>query len=328
MRCAAYNAKLVPNFDSSNLILCLEPEGISFAALFDASQDDTFIRDYVGEESKESFSTKDVFSRRGNKFLAVDAGGGTVDFGAYEVMSTHPFKVKQLAAPVGGPFGSTQVDHCFKEFIFELIGPEATAMLRNDLSSLYELLSKWEMVKVNAGPHQERRSVIPLADLVTNILSPLDLDLRSLVETYRASHSSECVNLRGETRLELSEDFVKELFSKSLHHIVQTVRDYAREIEYVVLAGGYSQCPYIWNDIAEEFEHLEDRMFLVSKPDTAIVRSASIYGSAHQAMVTHRVSRLTYGLKRRIQFDPLNEEHLQRFSEAVKDDRGFLHTLF
>ena len=151
MRCAAYNAKLVPNFDSNNLILCLEPEGISFAALFDASCDDTFIRDYVGEESKESFSTKDVFSRRGNKFLVVDAGGGTVDFGAYEVVSTHPFQVKQLAAPVGGPFGSTQVDLCLKEFIFELIGPEATAVLKKDIASVYELLSKWETVKINAG---------------------------------------------------------------------------------------------------------------------------------------------------------------------------------
>jgi hypothetical protein len=104
MRCAAFNAGLLASVDSDNLILCLEPEGVAFHALFDGTEEAIIEDFYGGDESKCSagMSIRDVFSRRGSKFLVVDAGGGTVDFGAYEVVHTHPFKVKQIAAAVGG----------------------------------------------------------------------------------------------------------------------------------------------------------------------------------------------------------------------------------
>lgn len=101
MRMAALSAGLIDSADSPNLILCLEPEGIAFHTLFDGA-DEAFVLEDQSEETKLADSgIKDAF-RRGAKFVTIDAGGGTVDFGAYEVVQTHPFKVKHLAPPTGG----------------------------------------------------------------------------------------------------------------------------------------------------------------------------------------------------------------------------------
>jgi hypothetical protein len=102
MRFSALAAGLIASSDSSNLIFCLEPEGVAFHALFDGSDMLAVNDNYVDDETKSGYHVKDVFCKRGNKFLIVDAGGGTVDFGAYEVAETHPFKVKQIAAANGG----------------------------------------------------------------------------------------------------------------------------------------------------------------------------------------------------------------------------------
>lgn len=102
MRMAALDAGLIAAADSAKLILCLEPEGIAFHALFDGA-DEAYIDDFSSDETKagEGSSIKEAF-RRGSRFITIDAGGGTVDFGAYEVVQTHPFKVKHLAPPTGG----------------------------------------------------------------------------------------------------------------------------------------------------------------------------------------------------------------------------------
>lgn len=323
MRCAAVTSGLIDSFDSDNLIICLETEGVCFAALFDGS-DSGYIRDdYVDEESKSGYFVKDVFSKRGNTFLIVDAGGGTVDFGGYEVMQTHPFKVKQIIPPSGGAYGSTQVDRCFLDFIYTLIGEEAAFSLQEKLYVQYELLQAWESVKVNAVPGQ--RTLINLSSLHAELLSPMGLNLRSLVQRYQETNDVSLIALKGETRLELSAECTARIFGTSVSLILTAMekcfeRAKNNGFQFIIMAGGYSQSAYVSTAIHDKFHHRVKHIFLVPRPDTAIVRGASIYGTAHKSLVTHRVSRLTYGIRDLTRFNSADSEHNLRIGNITRDD--------
>lgn len=91
MRSAAHTAGLIDDINSENLILCLEPEGIAFAALVD---NDLVVAPGVAsvgggpgfggapaaaKPSKTSAQIAAVLKTQGAKFVILDAGGGTMD---------------------------------------------------------------------------------------------------------------------------------------------------------------------------------------------------------------------------------------------------------
>jgi hypothetical protein len=213
------------------------------------------------------------------------------------------------------------VDKCFLDFVYSLIGDEAAASLKSRDSVQLELLAAWESIKINSCPQADRPSTIQLSNLQTEILGPLGISLKDLVGNYQNGD----IALKGETRLELSVSSMRKIFSTSIDFITKSLHAYtsstkASEVQYVVLAGGYSQCPYVWEAVNSLFVDKVNCIFRVSKPDTAIVRGASIYGTGHKSLVTHRVSRLTYGIKSLIKYDSSASCHIKRHKQVTKDD--------
>eukprot|EP01042_Synura_sphagnicola_P002520 gene2520-3036_t len=90
----------------------------------------------------------ELLSNVGTKFIVLDAGGGTVDLTSYEVISQAPFRIKQLAAPTGGPFGSTVVDENYMSFIRDLVGRDAAAALDHRMHIKLAVLASWETAKL------------------------------------------------------------------------------------------------------------------------------------------------------------------------------------
>jgi hypothetical protein len=336
MRKAAFSAGLMKSLDGDNLILCLEPEGVCFAVLtqsvmpepsraVDGDEDlcdvDSVLR--LEEAKDERGSDRDleaVLSRKGNKFVVLDAGGGTVDIAAYEVVSARPFKVKQLAAPTGGPYGSTQVNDTFMTFVRDLIGPAASAELDRRRDLILDIRRAWEAVKTEATKG-DKPSQINLSSLQSEILSPLGLSFNDLVKAGRPSGLAP--EVRGETRLMLPATLMATFFDSSINDITSCLRDYrtstrAGEASHLILAGGYSSSPYLWDALQVEFG-ASIHMLGVSRPDTAVVRGAAIYGTAHKERVTHRISAFTYGQKSHNPNDPM---HRSRVAQVIKDHRG------
>jgi hypothetical protein len=268
-----------------------------------------------------------VLSRRGNKFVVLDAGGGTVDIAAYEVVSERPFRVKQLAAPTGGPYGSTQVDDMFMNFIRDLIGPAASTLLDSHQDLILDIRRAWEAVKIDAA-RDGKPSQINLSSLQMNVLLPLGLPLGDCVADYKAIRPT-CLapEVRGETRLILPATLMSSFFDPSIQKIIFCLHGYrtstrAGEASHLILAGGYSSSPYLWSVLRTEFG-ASIRILGVARPDTAVVRGAAIYGTAHKERVTHRISAFTYGIALLGEkYNGDNYEHLQRFNETAVDDDG------
>jgi hypothetical protein len=353
MRVAAQESGLITKIDSKNLILCLEPEGVCFSALAQSLMSSPYLSKNILPDEEEDADFCDVdydeirrqdergsddqighmLMKKGNKFIILDGGGGTVDFAAYEIVSSHLiklFRVKQIAAPTGGPFGSVQVDERFMVMLAEIIGVEANMLLHSNCPHVVlEIRRSWEAIKINAkkdGPTNQ----IQLASLQSEVLTPLGLSLPVLIDNYKASHEF-APEAKGSTRMALPMELVAMFFEPSIRSIIKCLKKYrettrAGEATYLLLAGGYSGSSFLWDALSSFIANNESpeslRMFCVTKPDVAIVRGAAIYGTAHKDKVTHRIAKYTYGEKQMIRFNPNDREHRKRIDSVIKDHRG------
>lgn len=320
MRERAFEAKIIGELDSENLVLCLEPEGVCFAALF--AEVESTRRNY------ETISR--LLLTKKSKFIVLDAGGGTVDLASYEVVSDNPFKVKQVATPTGGPYGSTQADERFMAMLGDVIGEEANTLLHAKYPHVaLEIRRSWETIKINAkrdGP----TSQIQLASLQSDVLTPLGLSLPVLISNYKASHEL-TPESKGATRMAIPMELVATFFEPSIGLIIECLEKYrsttpAGEASYLLLAGGYSGssflCDALSRFIANGTSSESLRMFFVAKPDIAIVRGAAIYGTAHKDKVTHRIAKHTYGISLMILYNGLDVEHQKRVDKIIPDQDG------
>ena len=328
MRRAAHSAGLISDVESARLVMCWEPEAVCFTALFGRSEGgvDAPVDSPLEPLDRNSRSAlAAMLEKPGEKFLVLDAGGGTVDLSSYEVVSSRPFQVKQLAAPNGGPYGSTQVDMAFIRFMRELIGPECSALLDRRRDVEVSLLRQWESVKVSIemvpGHGSGVRPVrMELSELQWEVLDSAGEQLTTLLQLYTVDHEVTPV-LLDSTRLELPGELLSELFTPSIGLIRECLSVYvrdtrAKEATHLAMAGGYSNCPVLWEAVREEFGRTySEGMFMVPGPDTAIVRGAAVYGTACTRLVSHRVAHYSYGTKLYRRYMP----HTDEAHKAMKD---------
>ena len=94
----AIKAGLVNPKISNHLIMVLEPDCVSLQ---------------IQHEFRNTFKNND-------KYIIIDAGGGTVDIIAHQVINN--FGAKEIAIATGGPFGSTYIDDEIIKLVYKLFG--------------------------------------------------------------------------------------------------------------------------------------------------------------------------------------------------------------
>ena len=107
MRQAAAEAGIIENVSSTNMLLCLEPEGASISVREDA------------EETVRQQMNKD------SVIMVLDCGGGTVDITIHKLICDNheAFLCEELLPSSGGcEWGSKFVDRYFEEFLQEFFG--------------------------------------------------------------------------------------------------------------------------------------------------------------------------------------------------------------
>ena len=143
MRRAAHNAGLIETESSSRLLLALEPEAAVASCLHDVNPV--------------------IKLPTGTKFCMVDCGGGTIDITSHNIASggsdgSGPLCLNEIAAPVGGDWGSLRVD---ENFLLVVIGPLLGAGLLSRLYHLpatkHQLMEEFEL-KIKKPHSEEARS--------------------------------------------------------------------------------------------------------------------------------------------------------------------------
>ncbi|XP_061163998.1 heat shock 70 kDa protein 12B-like [Saccostrea echinata] len=256
----------------------------------------------------------------GSRYLVLDAGGGTVDITIHEVLQSG--KIKEIEKASGGAWGGTYVDKAFHEIMEKIVGKELYNQYKTEhLADFLEMCQALELKK---------RTITTKSSSATFKIPA------SLKEICKSEHKSKFEDLAANSKyanilvckrdkLEFKEFCVHELFSQVCDGIVKHVnklleKPQCRNIENILMVGGFSESPYLQETIKRAFPNF--RIVIPNEAGLAVLKGAVLYGHEPQT-VTSRIAKYTYGVDTLSRFKkgvhPPNKLHMVDGTEYCSD---------
>jgi hypothetical protein len=213
----------------------------------------------------------------GNRFLVLNCEGQATDIFTYEVTSTSPPTLRNVAVPTGAAWGADSVNAEFEKFLRELLG----AAFLPEYEGSHELNDVTrEFDKARARFSLSRNpSGIRLIDMLEN-----KRQLVSLAEAWNAKHPDRtvisCPTLRNGF-LTMSRELMLSFFEPALSCIVDATKAALRNcsgIRHIAVVGDSAATLAVSERLTAEF-HNENGMRVII-PDTReqIARGAVYFG--------------------------------------------------
>ncbi|CAM9486618.1 unnamed protein product, partial [Scytosiphon promiscuus] len=268
MRHAAIKAGFITGEnDDEELTLCMEPMAACLA---------------LGD--RLDWNMKD-------KYLVIDCGGGTVDISAFEVDNVEPVSLAQLGEPTGGPWGSTNVDRLFEDYLKDFVlsvaqdaGPRARKSFLAS-SAMYRISQSWERAKVGLRSikHGCRVDLSELSNL------PLEVTMEAMDRgrNLKNTGGEELVGGHGTWDLILRPAQLQKFFKPQCNNIARAVSEQLDKPEVegltsVVMVGGFSGSRHVQQAdvkacVQRKYPDDSVKVIIAKSPDLAIAQGAAHY---------------------------------------------------
>ncbi|XP_052793940.1 heat shock 70 kDa protein 12A-like [Mya arenaria] len=274
--------------EETSLTVALEPEAASL-----------FCRHLPVERSGNKTSLG--IPKAGQRYLVLDAGGGTIDITVHGVLRS--MEVKELYKASGGAWGGTKVDEAFKGFINDIAGFDAMGDLkRNHLYDFIDLFRRFENKKRSISPDKDSKTIIPLPlSLCTLIEKRQGRALCDLIKnTYYASSVS-MTNEKVKIDASVARRFFETCVSSTVGHLKNILSlPVNRGVEAILMVGGFSESPMLQYAVSKEFGAL--KRIVPREASLAVLKGAVIFGHNTKA-IKERISQRTYGVETTSPFD-------------------------
>ncbi|XP_062614580.1 heat shock 70 kDa protein 12A-like [Saccostrea cucullata] len=292
MRTAAEKAGI----SSEKLTIALEPEA---AAIFVKYLP---VDRKVDGELGETFKT---FSK-GSKYIVVDAGGGTIDITAHEVLENG--KVKEILKASGGDWGGTKVDENYIDFVENIVGENVMRKIKREKRSLlYEISREFEIAKRALKPGSTSKVNVRVPSELSDIYESVyrGKSLRKITTVELPGGKSVKISFMGD-KLRLESSTAESFFVQSIRHILDHMSSLfktkdGKDISTILLVGGYAESPMLVHAVRERFP--EKRIIIPQEAAWSVLRGAVIFGH-DSSLIKERISKYTYGIKVQENFNP------------------------
>ncbi|XP_043084959.1 heat shock 70 kDa protein 12A-like [Puntigrus tetrazona] len=281
MREAAVEAGLVTDSTPERLIFALEPEAAS--VFCKQLPSDRFIAEGEYEEKLEQ--------QPGSRYMVVDCGGGTIDITVHEVLDDG--KLKELHAASGNDMGGQSVDKNIMSFLKDVFSEDIfEKFMREHPSEALRL--KYDI------------ALIKCCDDVVRLSCPYSLqDLAKGIQSTESYFEDVEGAVWDDGGIFIEQEKLKSFFDTSFSAIESTINQILKntelKIEYMLLVGGYAECPFLRNFMKEQFGSV-CKILCPEQPQAVILKGAILYGKT-PSVVKSRISALTYGFKTSRLFD-------------------------
>lgn len=284
---------------SEQLLIALEPEAAS-------------IYYQHRKEVEETPTEKD------GTYMIVDIGGGTVDISVHAYIE--PGKLEELCPPSGGSCGGTTVDAMFVNFLQDIVGNEVMQVFKTkERSSFLDLMREFESVKrLDHMKNKKQRKI--------NITCPL-VKLNELCKNYCKSGFSQMIEkskYKGKVstvgdKVRIDKNLIESFFTSTTETIVRQIRQVLnsvpRELNTILLVGGFAQSTFVYRDIKAAFP--EKNIVSFEDSDLAVLKGAVLFGHK-PSIITSRITRYAYGRKIRPRFDPKKHSEEKRTKDGKR----------
>eukprot|EP01083_Nonionella_stella_P312685 1119270_1 len=304
MRQWAIDAGLIDPGVEGQCKIVYEPDCASLALQYEINDNKSRIG--TTDETPHSHTT----FTRGDKYILVDAGGGTVDIACHEILGQNgEYGVKEILAPSGGPWGSTFIDDQFEALLHEVFGEERMSDFSEENANVHTaLLHNFQQAK-EAFFGQDKHNVRIPFDFIDFMQDKLEetTSEKEDIETFVSSQTT-----FGESNLlSLSAEYLeidKKGWEIMFNHVVEPIIDHIhkllaepklmRNCKYLCLAGGLSSSPYFQSKMTEMFGSKSKYgmdVIIPNRPILSVVEGAAYFGITPN-YIKARVLRYTYGL--------------------------------
>ncbi|XP_078341045.1 heat shock 70 kDa protein 12A-like isoform X2 [Crassostrea virginica] len=304
MRRAAVEAGI----DTNILTIALEPEA---AALF--------VKHLSLERRRLDGEGGDLFRTfaPGSKYIVVDAGGGTIDITAHEVLNDGT--VREIIKSNGGSWGGTSVDREYLDFIKCLVSRLVTQSIeQNEPQVFFEVCREFETAK---------RTIKPQSDMKFNVRIPSQLgeayanlnpgrDLKSKKSVFTKSQRNVSVSFIGD-KLRLAPKDAEGFFAETVTEITRHLKSLllqksGKGIATIILVGGFAESPMLTQAVKSAFPEI--RVIIPHEAAWSVLRGAVIFGH-DPGLIKERRSKYTYGLRVFDTFDPTIHDEKYKFEQ-------------
>ncbi|XP_078340961.1 heat shock 70 kDa protein 12A-like [Crassostrea virginica] len=303
MRRAAVEAGI----DTNILTIALEPEA---AALFVKHLSVDRQLDGKGGDLFRTFAP-------GSKYIVVDAGGGTIDITAHEVLNDGT--VREIIKSNGGNWGGTNVDGEYLDFIKCLLGESVTKSIeQNEPQVLFEVCREFETSK---------RTIKPQSDMKFNVRIPSQLgeayansnpgkDFKSRKFVFTKSKKHVFISFIGD-KLRLAPKDAEDFFAETVNEITCHLKSLLQQksgigIGTIILVGGFAESPMLTQAVKSAFPQM--RVIIPLEAAWSVLRGAVIFGH-DPSLIKERRSKYTYGVRVFDTFDPTVHDEKYKYEQ-------------
>nr|XP_034302783.1 heat shock 70 kDa protein 12A-like [Crassostrea gigas] len=293
------------------LMIALEPEAASLFCMHLPVQKDSVN------------STFGVF-KSGQKYMVVDAGGGTVDITVHEVRDNG--SVKELHKANGGDWGGTKVDASFKSLLVDIVGKDVMeTFISKNKYDFFHLLRNFEVKKRTINPELNDRVTFTIPVSLSETFS--EKNPGSII-TDAALHSKYKNQLTWEKdKLRMEAKLARTLFDETCKHIVDHLKELfmhpsVKDVSSILLVGGFAESPMLQTVIREAF--INKNVIIPQEAGLAVLKGAVICGHEPEK-ISGRVCRYTYGVNKITEFDSTIHS---RFKKILRNNEEFCDDIF
>ncbi|XP_071126191.1 heat shock 70 kDa protein 12A-like [Mytilus edulis] len=272
----AANRAGIPN---NSLVMALEPEAASL---------------YCIEWMKRSDATE---LERGEKFIVLDAGGGTVDIAVHQIQENG--RIKELNKASGGDWGGIKVDQEFDKLLKDIVGRDLLSEIKKQYMSDYmDIFHSFERAKrrdFSIVGHGKVQLTFP--NIINRLcLKTREKDVNELIsENLKFKNNIRLIK----DKLEIDLALFKSLFAGAIYDIVNHLsilfrQSQVTDLTTMFMVGGYSECYLLQEAIRFKFSSL--RVLIPPNSVLSVLKGAVLYGHSPRTFQS-RISTFTYGIE-------------------------------
>lgn len=229
--------------------------------------------------------------RPSQTFMIVDAGGGTVDLAVYKIMGEmQNLEIAEMCARSGRSCGSIFLDLRFRELVTTLLADHPAHL---DSASLANFMHSFQEVDKLA---------------YTGVEDDDEMFNFTCFNT-EDPHDPSVGLIHGE--LSIPGNLLRrEVFDPVVNQVLELIEDQAkrinRDVDAILLVGGFSQSDYLLTRVKEQFGNRIRNIARPSDADTATLRGAARYGLARRPLVSSVIAPRSYIMKVKLPAEPLD----------------------
>ncbi|KAL9652414.1 hypothetical protein ABK040_012069 [Willaertia magna] len=254
----------------------------------------------------------------GEKFLIVDAGGGTVDLTSHILVKEGKVnKLKSLTTGSGDSCGSSYLDMNFISVLESIFGKDVIDKLKQEEPiSFEEMMISWESKKRNIKSLKKTEYFVPDSGIVAFLEKHCDLSNIRLFKLNKIFLTSELLKKIFDPILEKVENLIIE----EINQLRITQNDQSSEFDSIFIVGGFGESQVLQSMIIDKFQTNKCKVLIPETPGGAIVKGAVCLG-VDPSLIASRRMRLSYGMKTYKSFQ--NGVHKPELKTKLRGRTGF-----